>query len=92
MCMRERQPLPDAIRNAPELGLGLDFFYQAFLDLNRDRTGMGDGPIAWTTIEEYGRLSGLDEDDRDDLHFFVELLDSEFRGFWKDQEPGGVSR
>lgn len=84
--MRERQPLPDAIKNAPDLRIGLEFFYNAFVDLNRDRTGMGDGPISWATIEDYGRSIGLEEDDRDDLHFFVEALDSAFRDFWKDKE------
>lgn len=85
MCMRERQPLPERIRNAPDLYLGSELFYNAFVDLNGDRTGMGDGPISWTTIEEYGRANDLDEDTRDDLHYFVEALDSAFRDYWKDK-------
>lgn len=74
-CKRERLPLPNRIQNAPDLRIGLELYYSAFLDLCSSRGGMGDGPIPWTVVHEYGLLLGLDDDQLDDLHYYVSRMD-----------------
>lgn len=50
-AIRRRQPLPDVIANAPELLLGLDTYYEAFVELSTCRTDLG--PIPWTAVDRY---------------------------------------
>lgn len=76
-CVRERLPLPKRIQNAPELLLGLELYYGAFLDLSSCRpNGWGPQPISWLTIAEYADHLGLDEEQREDLFFFIRAMDS----------------
>lgn len=75
-------PLPARIQNAPELMLGLEFYYGAFLDLNTCRpTGWDILPIPWSAMSDYAQMMGLDAEERDDLFFFVTSLDSAFRSY-----------
>lgn len=68
--------LPAAIKNAPELRLGLSLYYGAFWDLNSCRSyGTGEGPISWLAINAYATARGLDEEQRADLHCFVPAMD-----------------
>ncbi|QBZ71727.1 hypothetical protein [Pseudomonas phage KP1] len=77
-AMRAGQPLPDRIANAPELELGLHLYLQAFFDLDSERThAVGLTPIPWTSISEYARVFEFDEEQTEDLFFFVRKLDSE---------------
>ena len=47
-------PLPDWIKNRPELEIGLEFYYMAFMDLCTCRQiGMGEGPISWVSMKLY---------------------------------------
>lgn len=39
---------------------------------------MGDGPIPWNAIEEYGRLNDFSEEQREDLHYYVAKMDEAF--------------
>lgn len=74
--MRERQPLPQAIRDAPELDVGLDMYYQAFADLSSCRPiGFGEGRIPWTAVEQYADSLGLQGDQREDLHHHMTEMD-----------------
>lgn len=77
-CYKERLPLPDRIRDAPQLFLGLEIYYGAFFDLTTSRGGFGDGPISWKTIEEYARLNDFSEDQKDDLHYYIAKMDETF--------------
>ena len=68
--------VPAAIRDAPELWLGLGLYYSAFWDLSSCRqVGFGEGPISWLAIDAYATARGLDSDQRDDLHFFMPAMD-----------------
>jgi len=73
MALRERRELPKIIAEAPELLLGLDFFYNAFLDLMEDRTV--NGFIPWTCIHDYCKAHGYDRETTEDVVYFVKELD-----------------
>lgn len=76
--MRAGQPLPDRIANAPELEPGLQLYLQAFFDLDSERThAVGLTPIPWTSIATYAQAFQFDEEQTEDLYFFVRKLDSE---------------
>ena len=78
-CFQTRRQLPEFIRNAPELHLGLELFYTAFFDLTGDRhIGMGPGPIPWSAMVAYASINGLDEGETDDLLYFLRKMDHEY--------------
>lgn len=70
-------PLPERIANAPELYLGLELYYRAFLDLTSCRgQGYGtEGPISWLSIKDYADAQELDLDQRDDLFYHIQHMD-----------------
>lgn len=74
-----RTPLPDRIKNAPELQLGLEFFYLAFLELSSCRyLGFGAGPIPWLSISSYCEINDVVGEQREDLIFHVQKLDQAY--------------
>jgi hypothetical protein len=77
MCVRERMPLPDAIRNAPELYAGLEWVYLAFTELTTERpSGLGTGYIPWSRIVEYADREGItDPEQREDFQDLIRALD-----------------
>lgn len=76
--MRAGQPLPDRIANAPELEIGLILYLQAFFDLDSERShGNGLAPIPWSAIVNYANAFDFDEEQREDLVYFVKQLDKE---------------
>ena len=77
-AIRSGQAIPDRIANAPELEMGLQLYLQAFFDLDSERThGMSLSPIPWTSIAAYARAFEFDEEQTEDLFYFVRKLDSE---------------
>lgn len=76
-CARQRIPLPARIANSPEVLFGLAVFYVAFLDLTSCRgTGYGtEGPISWLAIHQYADAKELDDEQREDLFYFIGKLD-----------------
>ncbi|RPJ39859.1 MAG: hypothetical protein EHM35_01240 [Planctomycetaceae bacterium] len=83
--MLRRKSLPDCIVNAPNLFLGNEVWYAAFLDLNADREmGWGAGPIRWTAIRDYAEAWDLD---LDDLEFFVRAMDKEYLAIANKPKP-----
>ena len=80
-AIRRRQPLPDAIRNAPRLRPFMEPFFEAFQELStcRQMTGMGPpGPIPWTAIEQYAARHGFHDDAYFDLLTIVRAMDDAF--------------
>jgi hypothetical protein len=54
----------------------MQFFLDAFFDLCSHRQiGFGEGPIPTLAILEYGRFYNCDDEDCEDLLFFVRKLD-----------------
>ena len=81
-CMRDKLPLPARIQNAPDLPLGMEMFYSAFIELNSCRpSGFGIQPIHWTVIRDYCSAHDLDDEETEDLFFFVTSLDRVFREY-----------
>jgi len=77
--MQRRLPLPDRIQNAPDLELGLELYLAAFWDLDSCRPlGFGEGPIAWTTIEQYAQQNDYTGEQRDMLHYHIRQLDNTY--------------
>jgi hypothetical protein len=77
-AMRAGQALPDRIANAPELQDGLQLYLQAFFDLDCERShSQGLTSIPWTSVSAYAQAFGFDEEQTEDLHFFIRKLDSE---------------
>ena len=73
-------PLPDRIQNAPELHMGLEFYYSAFLDLTSCRAVM-EGPISWLSTDEYATRLGLSDEQREDLLYHIARMDKTFLDF-----------
>lgn len=73
-------PLPDAIANAPVLGLGLDIFFVAFMDLNSCRSlGVVEGPIPWIAKQTYSKEElQLEGEQRDDFFYYMARLDAAY--------------
>lgn len=90
-CMREGHPLPQKIANAPELRLGLELYFGAFLDLCNSRSGMGDGPIPWTIVAEYARAYGFDEVQSEDLHYYVTAMDGVYMKWVRSKNASTTS-
>lgn len=74
-------PVPERIKNAPDLIPGLEFYYEAFCRLTTSRMlGAGGlGPIPYAAIDNYCRAEEIyDPELREDLFYHVEKLDLEY--------------
>jgi hypothetical protein len=77
--MAERSELPRRIRDAPQLDIGLELYYQAFWDLTTCRpSGYSVGPIPWSSIKEYSELCELDPEQVEDLFVFIRIMDNAY--------------
>lgn len=75
-AMLAGEPMPDSIRNAPELILGLEMYLQAFFDLDSTRSnGESLSPISWMNIKEYATVFDLDEEQTESLFIHVRGMD-----------------
>lgn len=76
---RSGQPLPERIANAPSLKLGLEFYLQAFFDLDSERVqGLGPGRIPWSAMTRYAEHHGLMEDETEMLRYFLQYIDTAY--------------
>lgn len=81
-------PIPDKIRNAPQLRLGLELYLEAFYDLNSCRqSGWGLSPIPWTAMRDYAEAFDFDEDQAESLFHHVPVLDQAFRKYHEERKP-----
>jgi hypothetical protein len=86
LSARTNQPIPDKILNAPELTLGLELFYNAFLELTSCRSnGMGIGPISWLAMMEFCDRFEIYNDQREDFVYYVRQLDEVYLS-WNNKE------
>lgn len=73
------RPVPEQIKNAPDLWLGLEFYFRAFIDLNTCRvSGWSPGPIPWADIQAYAETHELNEEETDTLHYHIAHMDGAF--------------
>lgn len=82
-CVRQGMPLPQRIQNAPELHLGLELYYLAFLDLTSCRTaGYGtEGPIPWTATRQWAEAHDLSGEQLEDLEYHIPRMDEVYLKF-----------
>lgn len=81
-CRDWGDPLPDYIRNAPELLPGLELYMQAFHRLSTCRqVGMGLGPVPWTAVVQYGSMQELGQDQLEALHYHMARMDEAYLGY-----------
>lgn len=79
-CFRSQLPIPERIKNAPELRIGLQLFMTAFMDLHSCRpAGFGLSPIPWTAIHDYCERLDIIGEQREDLLYHVQALDDAYR-------------
>lgn len=84
--MRSGMPLPDKIKNAPMLDLGLDFFFKAWVELGSDRTvGMEEGPIPWDSIRKYCNEYDIVGELREDTFYLVRSIDNAYLKHRRDK-------
>jgi len=71
--------LPPKIANAPTLLLGSDLWMDAFYELSSERqVGLMLGPIPWSSVRRWGQCFNLDEEQLEDLHWYMSRLDAAF--------------
>lgn len=74
-----RRPLPESIQNAPDLFVGLELYFSAFIELNTCRqTGWSAGPIPTSSILEYCAWLDLDADETEDMFYLIRQMDHAF--------------
>lgn len=77
-AMRERQPLPDRIANAPTLLMGSQFYLDAFFDLDSERShGIAPTAIPRSSIVAYATEYGLENEEKDDLIYLIRCMDND---------------
>jgi len=75
-----KMPAPKWIAEKPELAFGLEFYFLAFWELNGTRmvTQGGEGPIPWTSYNEYGRRHAVCGLEFDRFVFVMRYMDNEY--------------
>ena len=67
---------------------GDEFYFKAFWDLSTCRQiGMGQGPIPWDKMIEYGHVAGLDDDMTDVLVGVIRAMDAAYLKWEDAQRP-----
>lgn len=80
-------PLPDRVKNKPTLFFGNALFLNAWFDLDTERDRKTYQPISRRMCFEYSEDYGLDEEQRDDLWFYMNRMDREFLEWFKKKQP-----
>lgn len=70
--------LPDRIENAPQLKLGLEFFWEAYADLStcRPPAFAGLSPIPWADVDRWAQRYGVVDEQFERLWYFTRSLDA----------------
>lgn len=73
-------PLPEAVKNKPHLGLGLALWFNAWfeLDYERERPAY----ITRSMCFQYARDYDFSEAQRDDLWYYIRHMDRKFLEYW----------
>lgn len=74
---RLKGKVPDKFNNAPELRWGLELYYEAFLELDSERShGSGWTYIPWTSVIRYAEVYEFDEDQTERLLTHIKAMDN----------------
>lgn len=84
---RFREPLPKRIENKPELFLGSALYLNAWFELDSERDRGRYQRINRSMCFAYATDYDLSEEQRDDLWFFIQKMDTEFLEWWQRRQP-----
>lgn len=80
--VRYKLPLPEALKNAPSLHMGLSFYFNAFKYLSTCRkSGFGIGRITYFDCVKYCEVNDIVGDQRDDLVTIILAMDETYVEF-----------
>jgi len=84
---------PKFLRERPSLLPGLEFYYEAFMDLSTCRSfGMGIGPIPMVAIWTYCDMLDLDDVTRGLMVDHVRAMDSAFLRYHREKVKAETKR
>ena len=69
---------PERVTNKPKLASGLMFFFDAFYDLDTERSLADLHPIPWSKIVLYAEYHQLKREEADDLLYLIREVDNAF--------------
>lgn len=79
LAYKSKKPIPAFIENAPELEIGAQMYYKAFIRLGTCRVNaFSIGAIPVTAIIEYGLYLGLSDCELDDFITVITKVDAEY--------------
>lgn len=81
------EPLPKKIENKPDLYLGSALFLNAWFDLDTERDRPQYQRITRSMCFAYAEDYGFDEEQREDLWYFIKRMDQEFMEWWIKRQP-----
>lgn len=84
---RFKEPLSTKIQNKPELFMGLALFLNAWFDLDTERDRTKFRRITRSMCFQYAVDYDLDEEQKDDLWYFINAMDQEFLSWWMKRQP-----
>jgi hypothetical protein len=86
-ALRFNRPLPEKIKNAPELLPGLNLYMVGFFDLDSERPqGFSVGMIPTTAIMNYSALNDFDDAMTDDFVYLIRKMDVEYLKFQRSKQ------
>ncbi len=72
-------PIPDKIKNRPQLTSGLEFYWRAFTELSADRDiGMAEGHIPWTAMNQWALRHGIQGDEFERFVSILRIVDTAY--------------
>jgi hypothetical protein len=76
-AMRAGNKLPERIANAPQVQPHLIMYLQAFFDLDSERShALVPTSIPWSSIKGYAEAYNFDEEETEELLFFIRKMDT----------------
>ena len=92
-CFASKQPLPQFVKDAPELFFGLEVYIDSFWKLSRDRSsGMGPGPIPYSSLLNFAENLDLLEEDVEDFCYLLMEMDTEFLAYASEKAEADRKR
>lgn len=77
LAVRQKRPVPEHIKNAPQLEMGLEYYFEAFREISTERR-TPTSPIPASAIRNFCRDYGLDEEMADDVYSHVMGMDDAY--------------
>jgi hypothetical protein len=84
---RFREPLPERVKNKPELYWGNALFLNAWFELDTERNRSEYQPITRSMCFQYAYDYDLDWEQTEDLWFYIDRMDREFLQWFKKRQP-----